>query len=190
MTAMGVWLFFSCMATYTGHRGIVINRTGYCSSQRRIGVTSLVSACIIVIAACIGTIAVLRSIYEIMLMTALYYMCDVLEHLSVNEDAMKKNLSLKNEKILSEWLQFRLASEIGRKQAQKKLKEIFHNQEQHGGSIQNLLAADPDIGQLFGADDYAMLKQPEKYIGRITEIIETILTRVTAVRRNETEELI
>jgi hypothetical protein len=35
-----------------------------------------------------------------------------------------------------------------------------------------------------------MLKQPEKYIGRITEIIETILTRVTAVRRNETEELI
>jgi hypothetical protein len=41
-------------------------------------------------AACTGNSAVLRSIYEIMLMTALYYMCDVLEHLSVNEDAMKK----------------------------------------------------------------------------------------------------
>ena len=70
------------------------------------------------------------------------------------------------------------------------MKEIFHNQEQHGESIQNLLAADPDIGQLFGADDYAMLKQPEKSIGCITEIIETILTRATAVRRNETEKLI
>ena len=69
------------------------------------------------------------------------------------------------------------------------MKEIFHNQEQHGGSIQNLLAADPDIGQLFGADDYAMLKQPEKYIGRITEIIEIVLTRVTAARNNETEVL-
>lgn len=121
--------------------------------------------------------------------TALYYMCDVLEHLSVNEEAMKKNLGVKKEKVLSEWLQFRLAPEIGRKQAQKKLQEIFHKQEQHGGSIENLLAADPDIAQLLGADDYAMLEQPEKYIGRITEIIEIVLTRVTAARRNETEEL-
>jgi len=122
--------------------------------------------------------------------TVLYYMCDVLEHLSVDEEAMKKNLGVKKEKVLSEWLQFRLAPEIGRKQAQKKLKEIFHNQEQHGGSIQNLLAADPDIARVLGTDDYAMLKQPEKYIGCISQIIETVLTRATEARKNETEELI
>lgn len=121
--------------------------------------------------------------------TALYYMCDVIEHLSVNEEAMKKNLGLKKEKVLSEWLQFRLAPELGRKQAQKKLKEIFHKQEQYGGSIEDLLANDPDTAQLLDADDYAMLKQPEKYIGRITEITETVLTRIKAARSNETEEL-
>lgn len=121
--------------------------------------------------------------------TALYYMCDVLEHLSVNEKAMKKNLSIKKEKVLSEWLQFRLAPEIGRKQTQKKLKEMFFKQEQHGSSFKSLLEADPDIAQLLGADDYAMLEQPEKYIGHITEIIETVLTHVTESRRNETEEM-
>ena len=187
--AVGVWLFFNCMTIYTGYRGIVINRTGYCSSLRRIGVTSLVSACIIVMAACTGTSAVLRSIYEIMLMTALYYMCDVLEHLSVNEEAMKKNLGIKQEKVLSEWLQFRLAPEIGRKQAQKKLQEIFHKQEQHGGSFKNHLAADPVIAQLLEAEDFAMLEQPEKYIGRITDIIEEVLNQVKAARKNEPEEL-
>jgi adenylosuccinate lyase/3-carboxy-cis,cis-muconate cycloisomerase len=121
--------------------------------------------------------------------TALNYMCDVLEHLNVNPEAMKKNLSINKEKVLSEWLQFRLAPVIGRKQAQKRLKEIFQAQAQQGESIEKLLAADSVISGILEPEDYEKLRHPEEYTGRIPEIIDRALARIMAARKNEPEEL-
>ena len=121
--------------------------------------------------------------------TALYYMCNVLQHLRINHENMKRNLNLQKEMVLSEWLQFRLAPSMGRQEAQKRLKEIFQLHRKNGGMLDTILAADQEIGKILGREDYEMLNSPEKYVGRISEIIDTVMEQVTSSRKNEPEEL-
>ena len=121
--------------------------------------------------------------------TALNYMCKVLKHLRINHEIMKRNLYLQKEMVLSEWLQFRLAPYIGRQEAQKRLKEIFQMHSKNDAKLETILAADQEIGKILGRDDYEMLNSPEQYVGRISEIIETVMAQVTSSRKNEPEEL-
>jgi len=121
--------------------------------------------------------------------TALYYLCDVLQQLKVSDEAMMSNLHLQKEMVLSEWLQFRLAPHIGRQEAQGRLKEIFQLHRKNGGKLDTILAADQDIGKILGRDDYEMLSSPEKYVGRISAIIDAAMAQVASSRQMEPEEL-
>ena len=121
--------------------------------------------------------------------TALYYMCDILQHLKINHESMRRNLHLQKEMVLSEWLQFRVAPFMGRQAAQKRLKEIFQLHRENGGRLDTVLAADREIGAILGPDDYAMLDRPEHYVGRISAMIDAVLAQVLSSRNNEPEEL-
>lgn len=121
--------------------------------------------------------------------TAAAYLVQVLDGLVIMERNMQKNLFLHSDMVMSEWLLFRLAPVMGRIRAQEKLHGLLRGIAERGGSVREMLAADPEIGSLLNEDDMDELAHPERYIGLAVELIEETLAAIAAQRQTDQEAL-
>ena len=121
--------------------------------------------------------------------TAVNYLIKIIDGLAVNEQAMKKNLYLQQNMVLSEWLLFKLASSIGKMKAQEKLHALLLKATGENRSLKDILAEDEEISRLLTPDDFASLDHPEQYIGLAFELVDDALAEITAQRQNDPKVL-
>lgn len=121
--------------------------------------------------------------------TALQYLARVLDGLVVRRENMRKNLLLHKDMVMSEWLLFRLAPDMGKMQAQEKLHTIMRRAAEGKSSLQELLLQDREIGSLLKDTDMEMLDHPERYTGRAVELVEETLAEIASLRKNDNESL-
>lgn len=121
--------------------------------------------------------------------TALQYMVKVLSGLEVREEKMKENLNLHKETVMSEWLLFRLATDIGKMEAQEKLHAIARKAAGENMTMKEALLQEPEIRSLLTDNDMDMLDHPEHYTGLAAELVEESLVTVMAQRETDPEVL-
>jgi len=121
--------------------------------------------------------------------TAVNYLIKIIDGLAVNEQAMKNNLYLQQNMVLSEWLLFKLASSIGKMKAQEKLHALLLKATGENRSLKDILAEDEEISRLLTPDDFSSLDHPEQYIGLAFELVENALVEITAQRQNDPKVL-
>lgn len=121
--------------------------------------------------------------------TAINYLVRVMKGLEVNTGRMQENLGRQQDMLASEWLLFRLGSELGRMRAQERLHELAQTAAAQGSSLLETLTLDAEIGRIFTAEDLAFLKQPGQYIGQAARLIEEAVTAILASRGNDPEVL-
>jgi adenylosuccinate lyase len=121
--------------------------------------------------------------------TAVSYLIRIMAGLQVNTSRMHDNLLLQKEKILSEWLVFRLSPALGRLKAEQNLRILLQKNAAESKSLKQLLQADPELGGLLTAEDLEFLDHPEHYLGLAVEIVDDALTAIHSQRRNDPEIL-
>jgi adenylosuccinate lyase len=121
--------------------------------------------------------------------TALNYIVNILDGLVVQEQNMKKNLSLHKDMVMSEWLLFRLAPLMGKMEAQEKLHALLRKVSEESRSLREILAEDEEVGPLLNDDDLQSLDHPELYIGQAVELVDDTLAEITALRQSDPEVL-
>jgi adenylosuccinate lyase len=121
--------------------------------------------------------------------TALQYLLAIMEGLEVREDRMLKNLYLQKDKVVSEWLMFKLGAAIGKMRAQKKLADIFARVDGAETTLEDALREDVELHSQLTTEDFAMLDHPEYYTGHAAAIVDAALEETLAYRRNDPEEL-
>jgi 3-carboxy-cis,cis-muconate cycloisomerase len=121
--------------------------------------------------------------------TALNYSLWIIRGLGVNPERMLKNLRSHGELVLSEWLQFRLAAELGKMHAQEKLAQLISIANDTGISLKEILRNDPETAAVLGEEDYAFMDHPEKYTGLSESIVSDLLAELIKQRNLEPSEL-
>ena len=119
--------------------------------------------------------------------TALQYLVRVMDGLVVQEENMLRNLHLHREMVVSEWLLFRLAAELGKMRAQEKLHALIRRAEEAHLPLREILIGDEEIGPLLAAADLEYLDHPERYVGLAAEIVEETLQEIEAKQQNDFE---
>jgi len=121
--------------------------------------------------------------------TALHYLVVITEGLEVREDRMLENLCLQKDKVISEWLMFKLGAAIGKMRAQKKLADIFARVDAAETTLEDALREDVELHSLLTAEDFAILDHPEYYTGHAAAIVDAALEETMACRRNDPEDV-
>ncbi|HSH13445.1 MAG TPA: hypothetical protein VLA15_06840, partial [Desulfurivibrionaceae bacterium] len=121
--------------------------------------------------------------------TALNYTLQVIDGLGVNPERMLKNLTSQGELVLSEWLQFRLAANLGKMRAQEKLVELIALGNELGISLKEVLRNDPETSAVLGEEDFAFMDHPEKYTGLAESIVNDLLSDLRRQRDQDPGEL-
>jgi 3-carboxy-cis,cis-muconate cycloisomerase len=121
--------------------------------------------------------------------TALQYLLAITEGLKIREDRMLENLHLQKDKVVSEWLMFKLGSAIGKMRAQKKLSDIFARVDAAETTLEVALREDVELHSQLTVEDFAMLDHPEFYTGHAAAIVDAALEETLACRQNDPEEL-
>jgi len=121
--------------------------------------------------------------------TMIHYLLGVMEQLEVNVERMAENLRMQKDSVVSEWLLFRLGTEMGKMRAQKKLFDLFEQISASNMTMKEILQGDSEIETLLSPDDYDMLDHPERYIGHAGNIVETILAEIESKRQNDPQGL-
>jgi adenylosuccinate lyase/3-carboxy-cis,cis-muconate cycloisomerase len=117
-------------------------------------------------------------------LTSLQYLQEVLSNLEVNPNAMRQNLLIHKEMILSEWLLFRLSAVMGKKRANEALNPLIKRAQAEEQSLKDLLSATPEIKAVLSPADLNNLDHPENYTGLAAQIVDDVITE-TAARRQE-----
>jgi adenylosuccinate lyase len=121
--------------------------------------------------------------------TALNYTLRIVSGLGVNPERMLSNLRSHGELVLSEWLQFRLAADLGKMRAQEKLTELIARTNETGISLKEGLRKDPETAAVLRDEDYAFMDHPEKYTGLSESIVSDLLAELIRQRNLEPSEL-
>ncbi len=121
--------------------------------------------------------------------TAVNYLNSILEGIEINKQRMLENLWLQKDKVLSEWLMFRLGEVFGKMKAQKKLHDIFAKMATSDVQMETALREDPELHNILTEEDYEVLDKPDQYIGQAEGIINTALDEVLESRQNDPEEI-
>ena len=121
--------------------------------------------------------------------TSLQYMVKILDGLEVLEENMKKNLNLHKETVMSEWLLFRLAPELGKMEAQEKLHAIARKADGGKLGMKEIIMQDSDLSILLTKDDMEMLDHPERYTGLATQLVEQGLADIAIQKEHDPEVL-
>jgi adenylosuccinate lyase len=121
--------------------------------------------------------------------TALNYTLKIINGLGVNPEMMLKNLHSQGELVLSEWLQFRLAANMGKMHAQEKLAELISRCSATGIALKDGLRNDPVISAFLSEEDFKFMDHPEQYTGLAESIVNDLLTDILRQRNMEPSEL-
>jgi adenylosuccinate lyase len=119
--------------------------------------------------------------------TALHKLISVIENLEIHPERMLENLHRQKDKVVSEWLLFRLASKIGKTNAQEKLQSLIKLVEGGDQIFKDILLDDPDIGPYIADENLEYLDKPERYCGLAAEIVDDTLSDVLARQQNDPE---
>ena len=121
--------------------------------------------------------------------TALNYILRVFSGLEVVPERMLTNLYQHGDLVLSEWLQFRLESSIGKIRAQEKLTGLMTQVTHDGITLSEGLRKDQELSAILGSEDFAFMEQPERYNGLSETLVNDLLIELTKQRNQEQNEL-
>ncbi|OGR04075.1 MAG: hypothetical protein A2511_09205 [Deltaproteobacteria bacterium RIFOXYD12_FULL_50_9] len=121
--------------------------------------------------------------------TAVYYLVEVMRHLTVDSDRMRQNLYMQKEMVMSEWLLFQFGAQIGKMSAQEKLHGLIRKAQTENISLTELLANDALLGPLLNQEQLDFLNHPELYVGQALSLIEQTICQVEVERQNDPETL-
>ena len=121
--------------------------------------------------------------------TALNYILTVFNGLEVMPERMVRNLHQHGDLVLSEWLQFRLGSSIGKMRAQEKLAELIDQVNRDGITLSEGVRKDQELSTILEPEDFAFMERPEKYRGLSETIVNDLLLDLTRQRNQEPSEL-
>lgn len=121
--------------------------------------------------------------------TAVYYLNEVMQNLTVDSDRMLHNLYLQKEMVMSEWLLFQVGEQIGKMSAQEKLHELIRIACGGDISLKELLQNDAQLGPLLSQEQLDCLDHPEHYVGQSLSLIEQTISQIEVERQNDPETL-
>ncbi len=117
--------------------------------------------------------------------TAVKYLSSVLSNLDIYPEKMMENLNLHKSSVISEWLLFRLSSDMGKMSAQRKLHEIYSNTSSPNHNLVKTLQADPEVSKLLKPADYTFLDHPEQYCGQAAKLVDTVMDDIDNKRKTD-----
>jgi len=121
--------------------------------------------------------------------TALHSLITVVQHLEVRPERMLKNLYSQKELVVSEWLLFKLAKQMGKTRAQEKVLAMIKLLEGGDRIFKDILLEDPDIGPFIAKENLENLEKPERYCGLAAEIVDDTLQDIEAKRQNDPKDI-
>jgi len=121
--------------------------------------------------------------------TALNYILNIFSGLEVAPAKMLTNIHKNGDLVLSEWLQFRLESDLGKKRAQEKMRVLIEQVTHDGISFIEGLQKDIELSELLNQEDFTFMERPENYTGLSTAIVDDLLLDINRQRQQEPCEL-
>jgi len=121
--------------------------------------------------------------------TALNYILTVFSGLEVAPERMLTNLYRHGDLVLSEWLQFRLESSIGKSRAQDKMTGLIAQTTRDGITLSEGVRKDLELSAIMSPEDFAFMAHPERYNGLSETLVDDLLIDLTRQRDQEPNEL-
>ncbi len=121
--------------------------------------------------------------------TALNYLITVIEHLEIHPERMLKNLYSQKELVVSEWLLFKLAKQMGKTNAQEKVQAMIKLLANGDRIFKDILLEDPDIGPYLAGENLENLEKPERYCGLAAEIVDDTLRDIEAKQATDPRDI-
>ncbi len=107
---------------------------------------------------------------------ATYRMCDVMQLLIIDKEAIRQNLSMSKEKIIAEPL-YILLSLYGCPDAHKRIRELTNYSQQQNKALVDVVFDNAELQPYivkFTEDQKQLLRHPEKYLGKAVEKTEYV----------------
>ena len=99
------------------------------------------------------------------------------------------NLRMHGDLVLSEWLQFRLASRLGRSRAQEKMAALLSDPLHNGETLHDRALNDQELSSILDGEEFSFMKHPEKYTGLSENIVNDLLRELHEQRNQDPKEL-
>jgi adenylosuccinate lyase len=97
----------------------------------------------------------------------------LLDHLMINENAIRRNLEISRGAVMSENIMIRLVERgVPRHVAHKKLVELTREAEREGVDFKEILLKDDLVRKYLDSEEIDHLLKPESYLGSYRELID------------------
>lgn len=116
--------------------------------------------------------------------TSLMRATNLIKHLIVNQDNMKRNFNASKNFIMSECVAMKLADKVGRSQGYNMMKSLLKGAD-GSQTLQEILLSNDDVLHILSKDEIIEACDPLSYLGCNDEMINDVVSLFDAVKNNK-----